>query len=112
MSKRQKEKLARAYKTSSPLTFRLKNSQLTGNDKLMLISQQINKINKAKSLGKGSNIKISKSHIRSAMREGGSLFSAIIALVRTLAPIIGRTVGLAALGGLASEGASRLVKNK
>ena len=119
VSKGQKEKLARAYKTSSPLTFRSKNSQLTGNDELMLTSQQINKINKAKSPGKGSDIKISKSHIRSVTREGGGLFSAIIAenkpriiipLVRTLAPIIGKTVGLAALGGLASEGASRLVK--
>ena len=91
LSKGQKEKLARAYKTSSPLTLRLKNTQLTGNDELMLTSQQINKINEAKSLGKESDIKISKSHIRSVMREGGSLFSAIIPLARTLAPMIGKT---------------------
>ena len=50
LSKGQKEILARAFKTSSPLTLRLKNSQLTGNHKLMLTSQQMNKINKAKAL--------------------------------------------------------------
>ena len=53
LTRGQKEKVARAYKTSSPLTFRLKNSQLSGNDEIMLTAQQINKINKAKSLGKG-----------------------------------------------------------
>ena len=110
LSKGQKEKLARAYKTSSPLTLRLKNNQLTGNDELMLTSQQINKINKAKSQGKGSDIKISKPNIRSVTREGGSLFSAIIPLAKTLAPMIGKTLGLSALAGLASEGASQLVK--
>ena len=30
-----KKKLARAYKTSSPQTLRLKNSQLSSNDELM-----------------------------------------------------------------------------
>ena len=110
LSNGQKEKLARAYKTSSPITFRSKNSQLTGIDELMLTAQQINKINKAKSLGKGSDIKISKSHIRSVMREGSGIFSAIFPVIRSVAPTIGKTLGLSALGGLASEGVSQLVK--
>ena len=67
-------------------------------------------INKVKSLGKGSDIKISKSHIRSVMREGGSLFSAIFPLIRSAALTVAKTLGLSALGGLASEGASQLVK--
>ena len=59
----------------------------------MLTAQQINKINKAKSLGKGSDIKISKSHIRSVMREGSSIFSAIFPLIRSAAPTKGKTLG-------------------
>ena len=40
------------------------------------------------------------------MRQGGSLFSAII----PLAPTLAKTLGLSALAGLASEGASQVVK--
>ena len=40
LSKGQIEKLAKAYKTSSPLTLRLKNNQVTGNDELMLTAKE------------------------------------------------------------------------
>ena len=76
----------------------------------MLTATQINRINKAKSLGNGVEIKISKTQVRKVMREGGSLWSAIVPLARSLAPTIAKTLGLAALGGVASEGASQIVK--
>ena len=44
------------------------------------------------------------------MKQGGSLFSAIIPLARSLAPTLAKTLGLSALAGLASEGASQVVK--
>ena len=37
-------------------------------------------------------------------------FSAIIPLARSLAPTLAKTLGLSALAGLASEGASQVVK--
>ena len=43
-------------------------------------------------------------------RDGGSLFSAVVPLARTLAPTLAKTLGLSALAGLASEGASQVVK--
>ena len=110
LSKGQKEKLAKAYKTNTSLTIRLKNKQTSGNDELLLTDNQIKKINKAISLGNGVDIKISKTQIRKVMREGGSLFSAIIPLARSLAPTLAKTLGLSALAGLASEGASQVVK--
>ena len=70
--------------------YKVKNSQLSGNDELMLTAQQINKINKAKSLRKGSDIKISKSLIRSVMREG--LFFAVLPFVRSVAPTVAKTL--------------------
>lgn len=76
----------------------------------MLTATQINRINKAKSLGNGVEIKISKTQVRKVMREGGSLWSAIIPLARSLAPSLAKTLGLSALAGLASEGASQVVK--
>ena len=54
------------------------------------------------------DIKLSKSNIRKQL--GGSLLSSILSIGRTLAPTIGKTLGLASLAGLASEGASQIVK--
>ena len=42
----QKSKLASAILNKSPLTLRLKHSQLRGSDELMLTNRQINKIKK------------------------------------------------------------------
>ena len=108
LSEGQKEKLAIAYKRRCPITIRLSKNQTSGSDELMLTATQINRINKAKSLVTGVEIKISKTQIGkvTVMREGGSLWSAIIPLAKTLAP----KLGLAALAGLASEGASQVVK--
>ncbi|MCV6574120.1 MAG: hypothetical protein OIF58_00125, partial [Cohaesibacter sp.] len=49
-----------------------------------------------------------KSNIRKQV--GGSLLSSILTMGRTFAPTIAKTLGLSALGGLASEGASQLMK--
>ena len=57
---------------------------------------------------KGMDIKLSKTNIRKQV--GGSLLTSALALARTLGPTIAKTLGLSALGGLASEGASQIVK--
>ena len=110
LSKGQKSKLGRAFKANSALTLRLSAKQTSGNDELMLTANQIKRIAKAAALGKGVEIKISKTQIRKVMNQGGSLFSAIIPLARSLAPTLAKTLGLSALAGLASEGASQVVK--
>ena len=110
LSKGQKEKLAKAYQSNCEVTIRLTKSQTTGSDELMLTKTQINRIIKAKSLGNGVEVRISKTQIRKAIRKGGSLFSAIIPLAKSLAPTLAKTLGLSALAGLASEGASQVVK--
>ena len=99
LSDGQKEKLARAYKTNSSLTIRLKRNETIGRDELLLTANQINRINKARALGNGAEIKISKAKIREVLKEGGSLFSAIIPLARSLAPTLAKTLGLSALVG-------------
>ena len=54
------------------------------------------------------DIKLAKTNIRKQV--GGSLLKSILSMSGALALTIGKTLGLAALGGLASEGASQLVK--
>ena len=44
LSDAQKIALAKAIKTKQPITIRLSNSQLTGNDQMMLTKTQIKKI--------------------------------------------------------------------
>ena len=59
----QKSKLALAIKKASPLTLRLKHSNLPGNGELMLAKRQITRIQKSIANGTGTDIKISKTQI-------------------------------------------------
>ena len=53
-------------------------------------------------------IKLAKTNIRKQV--GGSLLSSILTLGRTFGPTLAKTLGLSALAGAASEGASQIVK--
>ena len=70
LSQGQRSKLLKAYKDKSEITIRLGNTNLTGNDSLMLTKRQINKINKAKKAGLGVDIHISKTQIRKVSKLG------------------------------------------
>ena len=82
----QKAKLASAIKNNSSLTLRLKHSHLRGSDELMLTLRQITKIKKSLVNGTGSDIKISKTQIRRAVKHGGSLFSSLASLGAKVLP--------------------------
>ena len=82
----QKLKLASAIKNKSPLTLRLKHSHLKGSDELMLTSRQISKIKKSIANGTGSDIKISKTQIRSSVKHGGNLFSSLASIGAKVLP--------------------------
>ena len=77
LSKGQLEKLSRAYNNNSSMTVRLARNELSGPHELMLAKTQINKLRKAKSQGRGSDIKMSKTQIRKAVRRGGSLWGSL-----------------------------------
>ena len=62
------------------------------------------------SKGVGFDLSISKTQIRKAVQTGGSLFSALIPLAKSMGPTIAKTLGLSALGGLAADGVSQLAK--
>ena len=115
LSKGQLEKLSRAYNNNSAITIRLARNELSGPHELMLTKTQINKLKKAMSQGTGSDIKISKTQIRKAVRQGGSLWGSLINLGSKLLPM---TMPLAkkaiaplatgALSGLASLGVDKI----
>ena len=106
LSEGQKIKLSKAIRNKNPVTLRLNKTQLSGDDQLMLTANQIKKIQKALSQGKGAEIKVSKAQ---AQKVGGAL-GALFPLARSVAPVLAKTLGLSALAGLASEGASQVVK--
>ena len=82
----QKTKLASAIKNKSPLTLRLKHSQLRGPDELMLTKRQITKIKKSIASGTGSDIKISKTQIRKSVKYGGNLFTSLASIGAKVLP--------------------------
>ena len=115
LSKGQLEKLSRAYNNNSAITIRLARNELSGPHELMLTKTQINKLRKAMSQGTGSDIKISKTQIRKAVRQGGSLWGSLISLGSKLLPMAMPIVKKAAaplvtgaLSGLASLGVDKI----
>ena len=108
LSEGQKRKLAKAYRDNEEAIIRIAHSALSGSDSLMVPMNTIKRLLKSKDRGKGTVIKISKGNVRKQTGEG--IWSSLLPVVRTAAPTVGKTLGLSALAGLASEGASQLVK--
>ena len=115
LSKGQLEKLSRAYNNSSAITIRLARNELSGPHELMHTNTQNSKLKKAMSQGTGSDIKISKTQIRKAVRQGRSLWGSLISLGSKLLPMAMPIVKKAtaplvtgALSGLASLGVDKI----
>ena len=82
----QKRSLASAINSNTPLTLRIKHSNLRGNDELMLTKTQLKRIQKSLTDGTGVDIKISKTQIRKVAKQGGSLFSTLARLGARVLP--------------------------
>ena len=108
LSENQKKKLGKAYHNRETITLRLPKDSLNGSNTLLVPKTTYNRLMKNRSLNKGMEIKLAKTNIRKQV--GGSLLSSILALGRTFGPTLAKTIGLSALAGAASEGASQIVK--
>ena len=110
----QKENILKSYQKRAPLTLRLKNDQLSGKDKLMLTKTQIKRIEKSKSNGTGTDIKISTAQI--GKQDGGNLFSSLLPLLtKTVLPLATKAIGplaSGALSGLSSFGVNKILGGK
>ena len=82
----QKMNLASAINNKTPLTLRIKHTNLIGNDEMMLTKTQIGKIRKSLANGTGVDIKISKTQIRKVAKHGGNLFSSLASLGARVLP--------------------------
>ena len=82
----QKSNLVSAIRNKSPLTLRLKHSNLRGSDELMLTQRQIKKIKKSIAKGNGLDLKISKTQISRSVKHGGNLFSSLASLGARVLP--------------------------
>ena len=108
LSPNQKKNLFRAYRNKETIILRLSKDSLTGGDTLYVPSNIVKRLDTSRKLKKGMDIKLSKSNIRKQV--GGNLVSTILSVGRTFGPTLAKTLGLSALAGAASEGASQIVK--
>ena len=108
LSPNQKKNLSNAYYKRETIVLRLTKDSLSGNDTLYVPQNIVKRLDKNRKLKKGMDIKLSKTNIRKQV--GGSLLSTVLALGRTFGPTIAKTIGLSALAGAASGGASQIVK--
>ena len=107
-SDNQKKNLSNAYHKKETVVLRLTKDALVGNDTLLVPYNVVRRLEKKRQLQKGMDVKLSKTNIRKQV--GGSLLTSILSLGRTFAPTIAKTLGLSALAGADSEGASQIVK--
>ena len=107
LSDGQKRNLARAYQNNEEVTLRLTRNHLSGPDTLRVPAQVVKKLQKSRNAGKGMQIKISKANIRK--QDGSGILSSLLPVLKSVAPTIGKTLGLSALAGAASEGASQII---
>ena len=108
LSPNQKKNLSNAYNKRETIVLRLTKDSLSGNDTLYVPQNIVQRLEKNRKLKKGMDIKLSKTNIRKQV--GGSLLSTVLTLGRTFGPTLAKTIGLSALAGAASEGASQIVK--
>ena len=108
LSENQKMKLSKAFHNRETITLRLTKDALNGSDTLLVPSTTVKRLEKNRTMNKGMEIKLAKTNIRKQV--GGSLLSSILTLGRTFGPTLAKTLGLSALAGAASEGASQIVK--
>ena len=108
LSDGQKRNLARAYQNNEEVTLRLTRNHLSGSDTLRVPAQVVRRLQKSRNAGKGMQIKISKANIRK--QDGSGIFSSLLPVLKSVPPTIEKTLGLSALAGAASEGASQIIK--
>ena len=108
LSDNQKTNLSKAFHKRETIVLRLTKDTLNGSDTLYVPVTTVKRLEKNRAMNKGMDIKLSKTNIRKQV--GGSLLSSILTLGRTFGPTLAKTLGLSALAGAASEGASQIVK--
>ena len=108
LSDNQKTNLSKAFHKRETIVLRLTKDALNGSDTLYVPTTTVKRLVKNRTMNKGMDIKLSKTNIRKQI--GGSLLSSILTLGRTFGPTLAKTLGLSALAGAASEGASQIVK--
>ena len=108
LSENQKKNISDTYRKRETIVIRLTNDSLRGNDTLRVPAMVKKRLEKNRKENKGMDIKLSKTNIRKQV--SGSLLTSILSLGRVFGPTIAKTMGLAALAGAASTGASQVVK--
>ena len=108
LSENQKKNINDAYKKRETIVIRLTNDSLSGSDTLFVPATVKKRLEKNRKENKGMDIKLSKTNIRKQV--GGSILTSALSLASAFGPTIAKTLGLSALAGLASEGASQVVK--
>ena len=108
LSENQKKNISDAYHKRETIVIRLTNDSLSGGDTLYVPAMVKKRLEKNRKENKGMDIKLSKTNIKKQV--GGSLLTSALSLARVFGPTIAKTLGLAALAGAASQGASQVVK--
>ena len=113
LTEHQQKKILNAYKNKTGVRIGVSNANLhlRGNLNVLLTSQQIKRIDKAKASGHGIEIKFSKTQLQ---KQGGFL-SSLLNLGKLVLPFLAKkvvpTLGLAAASGAIQGATNKAVRN-
>lgn len=114
LTKGQADKLQRAVKKGCPIAIRLSHANLQGDHKMMLTTQQIQKISKLLQKGTGGmTLRMSTSQLKANVQKVGGFLPMLAGLAARALPMIAKTVlpalGIGALSGLGNAAVSKAV---
>jgi hypothetical protein len=110
LTENQKKQVNNALMRKQQLTLRLKNSQLSGTDKLLLTKRQVQKIEKHKIENQGVDIKLSDQQLQKNQQGGllplAALIPALAAVAKTVALPLAVSAGSAVATNLVNKAMS------
>ena len=110
LSENQKKQLNTALNRKQPVTLRLKNSQLSGPDKILLTKRQVQKIEKHKLENVGVDIKLSINQLKRNQQGGflplAALIPALAAVAKSVALPLAVSAGSAVATNLVNKAMS------
>ena len=112
ISEGQKDKLKKEFEYNcNSITIRLTFSDLHGEDVIVIIKLQLDRLVKVYEAKKGMTIKMSKTQLTNNMKIEGGFLPALAGLIPFLTGTILSALGVGALSGLASAGVQKLIES-
>ena len=115
ISEGQKKNIRNAIESKTGVSIKLSNSDLIGDDLILITKAQAKRIEKALETGKGIKLKMSKTQVKKNLQVEGGFLGMLAGLAARALPFLAKNIlpalGIGALTGVANAGVSKALGN-